>query len=77
MAPVREALAPSRWLIVVCSPETARSHWVAQEIMLFKQLHGEEGASGHHQALGNLPNRRALIVRTHSAIVVGGSRDLA
>ena len=40
-ATVREALAQSRWLIVVCSPEAARSPWVNREIVEFKQLHGE------------------------------------
>ena len=40
-ATVREALEQSRWLIVVCSPEAARSPWVNREIMEFKKLHGE------------------------------------
>lgn len=40
-ATVREALAQSRYLIVVCSPEAARSPWVNQEIIEFKKLHGE------------------------------------
>ncbi len=40
-ATVREALAQSRWLIVVCSPEAARSPWVDREIIEFKKLHGE------------------------------------
>lgn len=38
---VREALGRSRYLIVVCSPDAARSAWVSQEIVEFKQLHGE------------------------------------
>lgn len=38
---VREALAQSRFLIVVCSPDSARSPWVNQEILEFKKLHGE------------------------------------
>ena len=38
---VREALEQSRWLIVVCSPEAARSPWVNREIIEFKKLHGE------------------------------------
>lgn len=38
---VREALAQSRYLIVVCSPDSARSAWVNQEIIEFKKLHGE------------------------------------
>lgn len=40
-ATVREALAQSRWLIVVCSPAAARSAWVNQEIIEYKKLHGE------------------------------------
>ena len=38
---VRRALAQSRFLIVVCSPEAAKSHWVEDEIVQFKRLHGE------------------------------------
>jgi tetratricopeptide (TPR) repeat protein len=37
---VREALACSRFLVVVCSPEAARSDWVNREIVEFKALHG-------------------------------------
>lgn len=33
---IREALARSRFLIVVCSPNAARSHWVNEEIRSFK-----------------------------------------
>ena len=40
-ASVQEALAASRWLIVVCSPDAARSPWVNREIIEFKRLHGE------------------------------------
>jgi len=39
---VREGLAASRWLIVVCSPAAAASPWVEREIVEFKRLHGEE-----------------------------------
>ncbi|MGA0611712.1 TIR domain-containing protein [Caldimonas sp. KR1-144] len=39
---VREGLAASRWLIVVCSPAAAASPWVEREILEFKRLHGEE-----------------------------------
>lgn len=38
-AEVRAALALSRSLIVVCSPDAARSKWVAQEIEVFRALH--------------------------------------
>ena len=40
-ATVREALGQSRYLIVVCSPNAARSPWVNQEIIEFKKLCGE------------------------------------
>ena len=40
-ATVREALAQSRYLIVVCSPDAARSEWVNREIIEFKKAHGE------------------------------------
>ena len=36
---VREALAASRALVVVCTPATPGSHWVAREIALFRELH--------------------------------------
>jgi hypothetical protein len=38
---VRKALVQSRFLIVVCSPDAARSEWVNREIVEFKKLHGE------------------------------------
>ena len=41
--PIRQALSQSRWLIVVCSPDSARSAWVQQEIVQFKRLHGAQG----------------------------------
>ena len=36
------ALADSRYLIVICSPEAAESEWVAREIRLFLETHGPE-----------------------------------
>ena len=36
---IREALAGSRFLIVLCSPAAAASHWTNQEIATFKRLH--------------------------------------
>jgi tetratricopeptide (TPR) repeat protein len=36
---VREALAQSGSLIVVCSPHSAESLWVAEEIRVFRELH--------------------------------------
>jgi len=41
-ARVTDALARSRCLVVVCSPAAARSRWVNQEVLTFKQQHGEE-----------------------------------
>lgn len=37
---IRRALAQSRTLVVVCSPQTKESPWVRQEIEMFAQLHG-------------------------------------
>ncbi|MEA3065061.1 MAG: hypothetical protein QOJ27_1507 [Sphingomonadales bacterium] len=36
---VKDALAQSQALIVLCSPEAAQSRWVAREIELFRALH--------------------------------------
>lgn len=36
---VKQALAASDKLIVICSPDAAKSSWVAQEIALFRTLH--------------------------------------
>ena len=40
-AHVQAALATSRWLVVLCTPNAARSPWVEREIVAFKRLHGE------------------------------------
>ena len=37
---IQQAIANSEALIVVCSPEAARSPWVNTEIIAFKRLHG-------------------------------------
>jgi len=37
-----EALAASRFLIVVCSPNAADSRWVNEEIRRFRELHGAD-----------------------------------
>jgi tetratricopeptide (TPR) repeat protein len=39
---IRDALANSAYLIVICSPAAARSKWVEEEIRSFKRQHGEE-----------------------------------
>ncbi len=36
-----EALRRSMFLIVVCTPASAKSHWVDQEVLQFKQMHGD------------------------------------
>ena len=36
---IREALAASRCLIVLCSPEAAQSRWTNEEILAFRKLH--------------------------------------
>ena len=41
-ASVRDALARSDLLIVICSPEAARSPWVEREIIEYKRHHDEE-----------------------------------
>ena len=40
-AAVREALAQSDHLIVICSPRAARSEWVGREIEYFRAVHGD------------------------------------
>ena len=39
---IREALAQSESLVVLCSPASAGSHYVNEEIRLFKQLRGSK-----------------------------------
>jgi len=38
---IQDAVKNSRFLIVLCSPEAKKSHWVNEEITLFRKLHGE------------------------------------
>ena len=38
---IQEAVQSSRVLIVLCSPAAKQSHWVNEEIRLFRSLHGE------------------------------------
>lgn len=38
---LRAALRDSLFLVVICSPASAQSHWVAEEIIAFKRIHGE------------------------------------
>lgn len=39
---IEEAIAASRFLIVLCSPAAAKSHWIDEEIACFKRLHRED-----------------------------------
>ena len=38
---IQDAVNTSRFLIVLCSPAAKSSHWVNEEIRLFRSLHGE------------------------------------
>lgn len=38
---IRSALRESETLVVICSPRSAQSRWVQEEIKAFKRLHGE------------------------------------
>ncbi len=40
-AELNAALRQSMFLVVICSPDAAKSRWVNEEILLFKQVHGE------------------------------------
>ncbi len=39
---IEEAIAGSRFLIVLCSPTAATSRWIDEEIACFKRLHRED-----------------------------------
>ncbi len=39
---IEEAIAGSRFLIVLCSPAAAKSHWINEEIACFKRVHSED-----------------------------------
>jgi hypothetical protein len=41
-ARIREALKQSSALVVICSPDTLESAWVAQEVQLFASFHGRD-----------------------------------
>ena len=40
---IQDAVEGSRVLIVLCSPAAKASHWVNEEIRLFRKMHGEAG----------------------------------
>jgi len=39
---IEDAIAGSRFLIVLCSPTAAKSKWIDKEIACFKRMHGED-----------------------------------
>ena len=39
---IRAALGESATLVVICSPSSAQSRWVQEEIIAFKRVHGEQ-----------------------------------
>lgn len=39
---IEEAIAGSRFLIVLCSPDAAKSRWIDEEVATFKRLHRED-----------------------------------
>jgi WD40 repeat protein len=39
---IQKALGAARFLVVICSPRSAKSKWVEQEIVDFKRVHGED-----------------------------------
>ncbi len=41
-AVIARALKHARFLVVICSPRSAKSPWVEQEIVEYKRLHGED-----------------------------------
>ena len=41
-AEIEEAIAGSRFLIVLCSPDAAKSRWIDEEVATFKRLHRED-----------------------------------
>ena len=58
---IREALAHSRCLVVLCSPAAAKSKWTNAEIAAFKQLHPEgciiAAVIGGEPLAGDIPGR--------------------
>ncbi|WP_293907774.1 toll/interleukin-1 receptor domain-containing protein [Phenylobacterium sp.] len=79
---IREALAQSENLIVLCSPNSAKSEWVGREIEYFRALHGDgriraaliEGSAGtsFHPAL--LKKTRGAPVEPLAADFTKGGR---
>ncbi len=39
---IQRAMSDSETMILVCSPESARSHWVNEEVRRFRKTHGDE-----------------------------------
>lgn len=51
---INQALADSACLIVICSPDSARSRWVNEEILAFKRLGGDDRIFSY--VVGGEPN---------------------
>ncbi len=39
---VQDAMAASRFMVVLCTPKAAKSEWVGREIAMFRHLHGDD-----------------------------------
>ena len=62
---LQKALQQSRYLVVICSPASAQSRWVEEEIRAFKGWHGRDRiialiASGIPNASDGLRKRRSV-----------------
>jgi tetratricopeptide (TPR) repeat protein len=60
---IREALGASRCLIVLCSPEAARSRWTNEEVLAFRKLHPQgrllAAITGGEPFASDMPGREA------------------
>ncbi len=65
---ISEALKRSGALVVVCSPETAESEWVAQEIELFCAYHGRDRVFA---ALAKGPSKRSIPPVLRERLIIG------
>jgi hypothetical protein len=70
---VREALRESRYLIVICSPHSAQSDWIGEEIKIFKKLGREDRilaliVNGEPNASDGIPTFRVEDECLHEAM---------
>ena len=72
---IREALKHSKSLVVVCSPATPESAWVANEIELFASYHGRDRIFAV-LAEGKTRESLPLALQKHVSIEEEGSGDL-